>query len=142
MTSKYAWCGVLIIALGVAVATPAKAQGSGGLFPNGFGSIGPPKGLIVGGILGTAAVLVVATVVIIHYSKKRAITGCVVSGQTGMTLIDEKDKQSYMLSGDTTGIKPGDRMKLKGKKVKPKGPDKTLVWEARQVSKNYGTCSP
>ena len=37
MTSKYAWCGVLIIALGVAVATPAEAQGFGGLFPNGSG---------------------------------------------------------------------------------------------------------
>jgi hypothetical protein len=31
---------------------------------------------------------------------------------------------------------------LKGKKVKPKAPDKTLVWEARHVSKNYGACSP
>jgi len=59
-----------------------------------------------------------------------------------MTLIDEKDKQIYMLSGNTTEIKPGDRMKLQGKKVKPKGPDKTLVWEARRVSKNYGACSP
>jgi hypothetical protein len=26
--------------------------------------------------------------------------------------------------------------------VKPKAPDKTLGWEARQVSKNYGACSP
>jgi hypothetical protein len=141
MTSKYAWCGVLMIALSAALAVPAKAQG----FPQGFPSgpiVGVPKGAIVGGIVGTAAVLVVATVVIIHYSKKRAITGCVVSGQSGMTLIAEKDKQTYMLSGDTTDIKPGDRMKLQGKKVKPKGPDKTRVWDARRVSKNYGACSP
>jgi len=82
------------------------------------------------------------TALVIHYSKKRAITGCVVSGQNGMTLIDEKDKQIYMLSGDTTGIKLGDRIKLKGKKVKPKAPDKALVWEASQMSKNYGACSP
>ena len=135
MTSKYAWCGVLIVALGVALAKPAEAQ-----FIN--GQIGPSAGPIVAGIVGTAAAVVVVTVLVIHYSKKRAITGCVVSGQSGMTLVDEKDNQTYMLSGDTTGIKPGDRMKLKGKKVKPKGPDKTLVWEARQVSKNYGTCSP
>ncbi|MGB6677139.1 MAG: hypothetical protein WBE44_10645 [Terriglobales bacterium] len=135
MTSKYAWCGVLIIAFGVAVATPAEAQ-----FIN--GQIGPSAGPIVAGIVGTAAAVVVVTVLVIHYSKKRAITGCVVSAQSGMTLIDEKDKQTYMLSGDTTGIKAGDRMKLKGKKVKPKDPDRTLVWEARQVSKNYGACSP
>ena len=135
MTSKYAWCGVLMIALSVALAQPAEAQ-----FIN--GQIGPSAGPIVAGIVGTAAAVVVVTVLVIHYSKKRAITGCVVPGQTGMTLIDEKDKQTYMLSGDTTDIKPGDRMKLKGKKVKPKGPDKTLVWEARQVSKNYGACPP
>jgi len=139
MTSRYAWCGVLIIALSGALAMPAKAQG----FPFPSGPIGgAPSGAIVAGIAVTAATLVVVTVVIIHYSKKRAITGCVVSGQSGMTLIDEKDKQIYMLSGNTTEIKPGDRMKLQGKKVKPKGPDKTLVWEARRVSKNYGACSP
>jgi hypothetical protein len=135
MSSKYAWCGVLIVALGVALAKPAEAQ-----FIN--GQIGPSAGPIVAGIVGTAAAVVVVTVLVIHYSKKRAITGCVVSGQSGMTLVDEKDNQTYMLSGDTTGIKPGDRMKLKGKKVKPKPPDKALVWEARQVSKNYGACSP
>ena len=135
MSSKYAWCGVLIVALGVALAKPAEAQ-----FIN--GQIGPSAGPIVAGIVGTAAAVVVVTVLVIHYSKKRAITGCVVSGQSGMTLVDEKDNQTYMLSGDTTGIKPGDRMKLKGKKVKPKAPDKTLGWEARQVSKNYGACSP
>jgi hypothetical protein len=86
--------------------------------------------------------LVVATVLVIHYSKKRAITGCVISGESGMTLAEEKDKQIYTLSGNTADIKPGDRMKLQGKKVKPKAPDKTLVWEATQVSKNYGACPP
>jgi hypothetical protein len=135
MTSKYAWCGILIVALGVGLAKPAEAQVING-------QVGPSGGPIVAGIVGTAAALVVATVLVIHYSKKRAITGCVVSGQSGMTLIDEKDKQIYTLSGDTTDIKPGDRMKLKGKKVKPKAPDKTLGWEANQVTKNYGACPP
>jgi hypothetical protein len=134
MTSKCAWCGVLIVVLGLALAKPAEAQF--------IGQVGPSGGPIVAGIVVTAAALVVVTVVVIHYSKKRAITGCVVLGQSGMTLIDEKDKQIYTLSGDTTDIKPGDRMKLQGKKVRPKDPDRTLVWEARQVSKNYGACSP
>jgi hypothetical protein len=34
----------------------------------------------------------------------------------GNTLAKEKDKQIYALSGDTTGIKAGDRMKLQAKK--------------------------
>ena len=125
----------MIVVLGLALAKPAEAQLING-------QVGPSGGPIVVGIVVTAVALVVATVLIIHYSKKRAITGCVVSGQSGMTLIDEKDKQTYMLSGDTTDIKPGDRMKLKGKKVKPKGPDKTLVWEAKKVTNDYGACHP
>ncbi|MGC2769536.1 MAG: hypothetical protein WB607_28830 [Candidatus Acidiferrum sp.] len=82
----------------------------------------------------------VVAVVVIHYSKKRAITGCVVSGESGMTLTDEKDKQIYKLSGNTTDIKPSDRMKLQGKKIKPKGPDKTLDWEAKKVTEDFGVC--
>jgi hypothetical protein len=134
MRPRCAWCGVLIVVLGLALAKPAEAQFTG--------QVGPSGGPIVAGIVVTAAALIVVTVLVIHYSKKRAITGCVVSGQSGMTIVDEKDKQIYMLSGDTTDIKPGDRMKLKGKKVKQKGPDKTLVWEASQVNKNYGACQP
>src|SRR5580704_12527089 len=122
MTSKYAWCGVLMIAISGALAVPAEAQ----IISE---PIGPSGGPIIGAIVGTAASVVVATVVVIHYSKKRAITGCVISGESGMTLTDEKDKHIYTLSGNTTDIKPGDRMKLHGKKVKPKGPDKTLDWK-------------
>ena len=59
-----------------------------------------------------------------------------------MTITDEKDKQVYALSGNTAGIKPGDRMKLQGKKVKSKGADKTLVWEAKAVPKDFGVCEP
>jgi hypothetical protein len=97
---------------------------------------------IVIGIVAVSAALVVGTILIIHYSKKRTITGCVSSGETGMTVADEKDKQIYALSGNTVGIKPGDRMKLQGKKVKPKSPDKTLVWETKQVNRDFGLCQP
>jgi hypothetical protein len=138
MTSKHL-SGVLIIALSFVLRMPAEAQfccTTTGSKPFVSG------GTIVGVVVGAAAVVAVVAVVVIHYSKKRAITGCVISGESGMTLTDEKDKQIYMLSGNTTDIKPGDRMKLQGKRVKPKSADKTVVWEARQVSKNYGACSP
>jgi hypothetical protein len=59
-----------------------------------------------------------------------------------MTVTDEKDKQIYALSGNTTGIKPGDRMKLQGRKEKARGPDKMLVWEAKEVTKDFGVCQP
>ena len=131
MTSKYV-SGVLIIALVVTLPPPARADN--------LKTLG--EDIVIAIVAVAATVGVVATVLVIHYSKKRAITGCVNSGTDGMTLTDEKDSRIYSLSGDTTGIKPGDRMKLKGTKVKPKGPDKTLVWVTKEVGKDFGACRP
>jgi hypothetical protein len=131
MTSNHLWRGIAIVALSVVLVTPARAD-----------KLQTEGEEIVIGIVAVAAALVVATVLIIHYSKKRTITGCVSSGENAMTLTDEKDKQTYALSGNTAGIKPGDRMRLQGKKVKPKGPDKTLVWEIREVKRDFGLCQP
>ncbi|MGA8492965.1 MAG: hypothetical protein WB711_21260 [Terriglobales bacterium] len=131
MTPNYLWRGLSIVALSVVLVAPARAD-----------KLQTEGEEIVIGIVAVSAALVVGTVLIIHYSKKRTITGCVSSGETGMTLTDEKDKQIYALSGNTTGIKSGDRMRLQGKKVKPKSPDKTLVWETREVNKDFGLCQP
>lgn len=97
---------------------------------------------IVAGVVVAAAVVVVAAILIVHYSKKRSVTGCVMSAPSGMTVTDEKDRKIYALSGNTAGITPGDRMKLRGKKIKSKGADKTLVWEARDVARDFGVCQP
>jgi hypothetical protein len=124
---------VLLIALSFALCVPVEAQNSGKIVSN-----GTIAGVIVGVVAGVAVVAIVA----IHYSKKRTITGCVNSGANGMTVTDEKDKHIYALSGDTTNIKPGNRMRLQGKKAKSNSPDKTLVWEARKVTKDFGVCQP
>jgi len=131
MTSKHC-SGILIIALSLALCMPAEAQKQ----------IGASNGTIAGVIGGVAAGVVVLTIVAIHYSKKRSITGCVVSTGNGMTITAEKDKQSYALSGNTATVKPGDRMKVKGKKAKHTGSDTALVWEATDVSKDFGVCQP
>ena len=130
MTSKYV-SGGLIIALGAALSTPARAD-----------SLKSRGNDIVIGIVAALAGVVVVVLVAVHYSKKRAITGCVVSRENGLSVTDEKDGQVYALSGNTTGIKPGDRMKLQGRKAKSKGVDKTLVWEATEVAKDFGVCQP
>jgi hypothetical protein len=88
MTSKYLWCGVLIVALSMVLATPARAD-----------KLQTEGEEIVIGIVAVGVAVVVATVLIIHYSKKRKITGCVNSGESGKTVTDEKDKRVYVLSG-------------------------------------------
>jgi hypothetical protein len=57
-----------------------------------------------------------------------------------MTITDEKDKRAYALGGNTAGIKPGDRVKLQGEKVKTA--DKTFVWQADSMIKDFGACPP
>ena len=132
MTQKPVWRGVLILALCVALAAPARANTS----------LKTAATEIVIGVVAAAAAATILIVVLIHQSKKAAVTGCVNSGENGMTITDEKDRHVYALSGNTTDIKPGERIKLQGKKGKSKGTDKTLVWEAEAVTRHFGVCKP
>jgi hypothetical protein len=129
MPQRYFWCAVLILALIVGVAPPARAVDPEGVL------------IIVAATVTAAAIAVVATVASVeHKRKKIVITGCVIAGEKGRTVTDEEDKRIYILSGDTTGIQPADRMKLEGKRVNPKGPDKTRVWETKRVIKDFDIC--
>ena len=132
MTSRSFWCGVLIVALSVALSPSAEAQDK-------IVSNGTIAGVIVGMV---AAVAIVAYVVVHETSKKRSITGCVIPADNGMSLTDEKDKRSYALSGNTSDIKPGDRVTLSGKKIKPKDAGRPAVWETKTISKDFGVCQP
>jgi len=81
--------------------------------------------------------------VVVHKSSsKKTITGCVSSGEGGMSLTDEKDKRIYALSGNTADIKPGDRVTLQGKKVKPKGANTPSALEVSKQTKDFGACQP
>jgi hypothetical protein len=90
--------------------------------------------------IAVVAVVVVVTVVLIHQaSSNRTVTGCISSAPNGMLVTSEKDKRVYALTGDMTGVKPGDRMTLHLKKIKTKGSN-TLTWETRKVTKDFGSC--
>lgn len=130
MTSKYLLRGVLIAILSIVLAEPAEATG----YPSG--------GAIVAAIVGVVATVVIVAVVVIHKSsEKPTITGCVNSGENGLSMTDDKDKRLYALSGNTSGVEPGDRMTLQGKKIKPNA-GKALGWETKHVAKNLGVCQP
>lgn len=131
MIEKSLGRALLVVVLCAALVAPARADLKSQV-DNG----------IVAAVAVAAAIGVVAAILIVHYSKKRTVTGCITSGPNGMTVADEKDRQIYALSGNTAAIAPGERMRLHGKKIKSKGPDKTLVWEATGVAKDFGVCKP
>ena len=130
MTSKYL-SGVLVITLSFVLCMPAEAD-SGTI-----GGVG--TGTIVGVIVGVVAGVAVVAIVAIHYSKKRTITGCVKPAQNGMTVNDENEQRVYTLSGDTAGVKPGERMTLQGKKIKPNAGN-PLGWEITKIRADFGVC--
>jgi len=132
MNEKSLWRGVLIVVLCVALAAPASA--STNLQSN-------ARNIVIGVVAAAAAVVIIA-VLVIHHSKKQTITGCVNSAASGMTVTDENGKQVYALSGNTAGVKPGNRVKLQGKKLKAAGAGETPVWVATGVNKDFGVCQP
>ena len=122
--------GILIVVLSLGLATPTRAEN-------------PEKVLItIAATTTAAAIAVVAAVAVHHRRKKIVITGCVMQGENGMTVTDEEDGKTYALSGSAAGIKPGDRVQLLGKKVKQKGAGKPLVWDAKEVTSDFGICRP
>jgi hypothetical protein len=68
------------------------------------------------------------------------LTGCALSSAEGMTLTSESDKETYALIGDVADIKSGDRVRISGKKGKPKsaGGRQFLV---EKVSRHFGPCA-
>jgi len=147
MTRRSLWREILIAVLSVALVTPAAADNPRlALRPHllnsnsgsGLKKVGDE--ITIGIVVASVAVGVLVAILIIHYrSKKRAITGCVRPAAGGMSLTDEKDKQDYALSGDTAGVKAGDRMTLEGKR---RHTGKTLVFETQKVFRDFGACPP
>ena len=130
MTNKKFWRGILIatLTLALTVVLPLPAQAANA-----------ETALIAITATTLAAAIAVVTVATIHHGRRKiVITGCMVSVDKAITVIDEEDKKRYLLSGDVTGIRPGDRMSLEGKKAK--GSDKALVWEVKAVIKDFGKC--
>jgi hypothetical protein len=121
---------LLIVVLCAALVAPARAE-----------SLETAGHQVVAGIVVVSVGIgVLVTVLIVHYKHKtNTITGCIASGANGLSLTDEKDQRRYAVSGDPVGIKAGDRMTLEGKR---KQSDKTLVFEARTVTKDFGACRP
>jgi len=57
-----------------------------------------------------------------------------------MTLVNEKDNHAFALTGNVPDLKPGERLRLKGKKLK--GKEGKLTFRIKSVDHNYGACKP
>lgn len=96
---------------------------------------------LVVSIVATAALVTVVVLLVRNAEQKRTVTGCVNTAPNGLTLTSEKDKRTYVLTGNLPDVKPNERMKLQLKKVKLKnrGSD-ALTWQTVKIAKDFGIC--
>ena len=123
---------IVLIAGMVTVSRPVRAQAPA------------PTAGQAAAILGTlAAVGVGGGFLLYHYVLRTppTIKGCVTSGPSGLALQDQSpDSTVYKLTGDTAGIKAGDRVKLKGKRQKKTSATAQQEFFVEELKKDYGAC--
>jgi hypothetical protein len=94
------WTALLISIVSLALIRPARAES--------LDTLG--KQVYAGIAVVSAAVVVGVVLAVLHEKHKtRTVTGCVTPAPDWMSVMDDKDKQVYALSGSPMGDKPGDR---------------------------------
>jgi hypothetical protein len=72
---------------------------------------------------------------VLHEKHKVAsITGCVSTRAEGLILVADKDQREYGLSGNTSAVKPGDRITVEGRL------EAAHVFAVRDLTKDLGVC--
>lgn len=130
-----------VVALGALLA-PAYGPALGQkLNPRPQDTIGATHGQIAAAIAGIAgagiAIGIGITLAVKH--NNHAVTGCARSGPDGMTLTSDSGKQTYSLLGEVAAIKPGERVRVSGKRGKEKAAG-TREFLVEKVSKDFGVC--
>lgn len=123
-------CAVIIL-----IALPAFAQYGG---TTGMGSSTPSygHGAAIGIGVGAAAAGAGAIYFATHRSSK--VTGCVVKGDGGLLLTDDKSKRTFELVEGSANVNSGERLELKGKIGKSESGNPRF--QVKSVAKDLGEC--
>jgi surface antigen len=92
-------------------------------------------------VAALAAAVVVTTVVITRTveNQHHSLQGCLFTSPGGVEL-HTSDAKVYVLEGESTSLKVGDRVKLHGSKLKKKDSTSGQVFVVEKLNKDYGTC--
>jgi len=107
------------------------------------GHIGPTTGEVVGAAVGIGAAIAVGTVVLVEVHKSHhTIKGCVTAGSNGLEVLNESDHKTYVLTGVTANVKPGDIIRVHGSKEKgQKDSGGSREFQVEKMSRDYGPCT-
>jgi hypothetical protein len=90
------------------------------------------------GVVGGAAALGIGIYFAVHHGH--SLRGCAVSGPNGLELQNRGDQQTYALAGAVASIKPGEQVRVSGKKQKTTAGDR-LQFVVDTVTTDYGACT-
>jgi hypothetical protein len=121
-----------ILFAGLVAAPSANAQSGQS---SGFGVGNIHKGLVVGTIVGVAAVVGV-TVTYLALHNRGVVVGCITESGEKRTLVGS-DRVVYLLSETGPKLPAGERAKLKGHKS---GQPPSRSFQVEKVLKDYGRC--
>jgi len=86
----------------------------------------------------TGLLLCISFLLLPELAQADSLHGCVSSAPNSLLLLNESDRQTYDLIGDTTPVKAGQRVKVSGKKRKDASGKRYFLME--KLSKAYGAC--
>jgi hypothetical protein len=86
----------------------------------------------------TASLLCIFFLLLPKPVQADTLNGCVSSAPTSIVLLNQGDRQTYDLIGDTAAIKSGERVKVSGKKKKDTSGKRYFL--VGKLSKSYGAC--
>lgn len=128
------------LSLAALLAAQACAQyGGGGSSGSGTPGYSAPsggygKGKAIGVGVGAAAG---AGVLFYALHHRGSVTGCIVSKDDQVSLVDKKN-HAYLIVPGAVSVKPGERVELRGRKSKDEAG--TPTFQATKLVKSLGTC--
>ena len=105
-------------------------------------SFGPSGAEVAGVAIGVGAAVAAGVAIGVHHAN-HTVDGCVSDGSGGMQLKTQSGAATYVLTGNTAGIRAGERVRLHGTKVKPPKRSTTArTFQVESEKKHFGPCKP
>ncbi len=93
--------------------------------------------LVIAIVAVSAAVVVVVILAVRHQASTK---GCVSRGPEGLQITSLDNSVTYQLSGDTAPLRPGELVRLKGKKKSARHNGGQPLLIVSKIGKDYGAC--
>jgi hypothetical protein len=120
----------MVCVLSLLATRPARAQA---FFTHDTAKI---VGITVG-LAGVGAVIGIGVYAAAH--RNHRLTGCALAGTGGLELWSPGEQQTYALIGELSAVKPGERVRVSGKKSKQnQGTKRQFLVE--KLEKDFGAC--